>query len=169
MLLRSTSSLASHSPCRNTHTHTHTHTHSANSVYGFTGATVGQLPCIPIASSVTSYGRELLFQTKAFVEKHYTIENGFPADAEVVYGDTDSVMVKFGVPTVVEAMPLAEKVHTHIHAHTHSQISYTHTHFPIIHLIVYPHTHSHTYTHTHTNTHTGCRRSDQDLSPAHQA
>jgi DNA polymerase elongation subunit (family B) len=27
----------------------------------------------------------------------------------VVYGDTDSVMVKFGVPTVEEAMPLAEK------------------------------------------------------------
>jgi hypothetical protein len=48
-----------------------------------TGATVGQLPCIPIASSVTSYGRDLLFQTKAFVEKHYTIDNGFPANAEV--------------------------------------------------------------------------------------
>lgn len=82
---------------------------SANSVYGFTGATVGQLPCIPIASSVTSYGRDLLYQTKGFVEKHYTIANGHPADAEVVYGDTDSVMVKFGVPTVEEAMPLAEK------------------------------------------------------------
>jgi DNA polymerase delta subunit 1 len=49
---------------------------SANSVYGFTGATVGQLPCIPIASSVTSYGRDLLYQTKAFVEEHYTIEKG---------------------------------------------------------------------------------------------
>jgi DNA polymerase delta subunit 1 len=81
---------------------------SANSVYGFTGATVGQLPCIPIASSVTSYGRDLLLQTKAFVEANYTIERGYPANAEVVYGDTDSVMVKFGVPTVPEAMPLAE-------------------------------------------------------------
>jgi hypothetical protein len=29
---------------------------SANSVYGFTGATVGQLPCLEISSSVTSYG-----------------------------------------------------------------------------------------------------------------
>lgn len=114
---------------------------------------MGQLPCIPIASSVTSYGRDLLFQTKAFVEKHYTIDNGFPANAEVrsfgagfavlccapgcwkgekkgrmgravltilfppkqnhhhqvVYGDTDSVMVNFGLPTVGEAMPLAER------------------------------------------------------------
>lgn len=26
-----------------------------------------------------------------------------------MYGDTDSVMVKFGVPTVEEAMPLAER------------------------------------------------------------
>jgi DNA polymerase delta subunit 1 len=30
---------------------------SANSVYGFTGATVGQLPCLEISSSVTAYGR----------------------------------------------------------------------------------------------------------------
>jgi DNA polymerase delta subunit 1 len=30
---------------------------SANSVYGFTGAVVGQLPCIEISSSVTSFGR----------------------------------------------------------------------------------------------------------------
>ncbi|XP_058113813.1 DNA polymerase delta catalytic subunit-like [Magnolia sinica] len=29
---------------------------SMNSVYGFTGATVGQLPCLEISSSVTSYG-----------------------------------------------------------------------------------------------------------------
>ena len=30
---------------------------SANSVYGFTGAQVGQLPCLPISSSVTAFGR----------------------------------------------------------------------------------------------------------------
>ena len=33
---------------------------SCNSVYGFTGATVGQLPCLAIASSVTAYGRKIL-------------------------------------------------------------------------------------------------------------
>ncbi|GLE05294.1 hypothetical protein PINS_up014307 [Pythium insidiosum] len=81
---------------------------SANSVYGFTGANVGQLPCIPIASSVTAYGRQLLFQTREEVERIYTIANGYKANAQVVYGDTDSVMVKFGVDTVEEAMPLAE-------------------------------------------------------------
>ncbi|TYZ60960.1 hypothetical protein PybrP1_001058 [[Pythium] brassicae (nom. inval.)] len=81
---------------------------SANSVYGFTGANVGQLPCIPIASSVTAYGRQLLFRTREEVERVYTVANGYAADAQVVYGDTDSVMVKFGVATVAEAMPLAE-------------------------------------------------------------
>lgn len=80
---------------------------SANSVYGFTGATVGQLPCVPIASSVTSYGRLLLEKTKEFVEEKYTKANGYQHDAQVVYGDTDSIMVKFGTATVVETFPLA--------------------------------------------------------------
>lgn len=80
---------------------------SANSVYGFTGATVGQLPCLPIASTVTAYGRNLLFATRAFVEQRYTKANGYKHDAQIVYGDTDSVMVKFGMDTVEEAMPLA--------------------------------------------------------------
>jgi DNA polymerase elongation subunit (family B) len=44
---------------------------SANSVYGFTGATVGQLPCLPIASSVTAYGRELV-RTYIFIQQHHT-------------------------------------------------------------------------------------------------
>ena len=82
---------------------------SANSVYGFTGATVGQLPCVPIAASVTAYGRNLLHDTKNFVESTYTIANGYPYNAEVVYGDTDSVMVKFGYTTVEETMPLAQQ------------------------------------------------------------
>lgn len=80
---------------------------SANSVYGFTGATVGQLPCLPIASSTTSYGRHLLEKTKEFVEQKYTKANGFEHDAQVIYGDTDSVMVKFGTKTVADTFPLA--------------------------------------------------------------
>ena len=80
---------------------------SANSVYGFTGASVGQLPCLPIASSVTSYGRFLLEKTKAYVEEHYTQAHGYEHNAVVVYGDTDSVMVKFGTKTVAETFPLA--------------------------------------------------------------
>ena len=39
----------------------------------------------------------------------YTIENGYDFNAEVIYGDTDSVMVKFGVDTVAEAMKLGQE------------------------------------------------------------
>ncbi|CAE7508903.1 POLD1 [Symbiodinium sp. CCMP2456] len=69
---------------------------SANSVYGFTGATNGPLPCLEVAGAVTAYGREMIQATKAKVEQHFTTGLGYPYNAEVVYGDTDSVMVKFG-------------------------------------------------------------------------
>lgn len=36
---------------------------SANSVYGFTGATVGMLPCLEISSSVTAVGWEMIEYT----------------------------------------------------------------------------------------------------------
>lgn len=80
---------------------------SANSVYGFTGVSNGMLPCVQIAASVTSYGRQLLEKTKAFVEENFTVANGYEHDAQVIYGDTDSVMVKFGPKTVAETFPLA--------------------------------------------------------------
>merc|ERR1719331_3113966 len=73
---------------------------SANSVYGFTGATVGQLPCLEISTSVTAFGRQMIDHTKAMVEAKYCIANGYAHDAQVIYGDTDSVMCKFGVDTV---------------------------------------------------------------------
>ena len=82
---------------------------SANSVYGFTGATVGQLPCLEIASSVTSYGRQLLEKTKEYVETNFTQSNGYDHDAVVIYGDTDSVMVKFGCTDMEETFKLAEE------------------------------------------------------------
>lgn len=63
---------------------------SMNSVYGFTGASVGMLPCVAIASTVTMKGRNMIEDTKNYVEEH------FPG-AKVRYGDTDSVMVEFDV------------------------------------------------------------------------
>ena len=41
---------------------------SANSVYGFTGAQVGKLPCLEISQSVTSFGRQMIDKTKQLVE-----------------------------------------------------------------------------------------------------
>ncbi|CAH1787413.1 unnamed protein product [Owenia fusiformis] len=89
---------------------------SANSVYGFTGAQVGKLPCLEISQSVTAFGRLMIEQTKNFVEENYTIENGYKHNAKVIYGDTDSVMCKFGVETVAEAMELGKKAADEISA-----------------------------------------------------
>ncbi|KAK2445058.1 recovery protein [Trifolium repens] len=87
---------------------------SANSVYGFTGATIGQLPCLEISSSVTSYGRQMIEHTKKLVEDKFTTLNGYEHNAEVIYGDTDSVMVQFGVSAVEEAMNLGREAADYI-------------------------------------------------------
>ncbi|KAF7456003.1 putative DNA polymerase delta catalytic subunit [Cryptosporidium felis] len=88
---------------------------SANSVYGFTGAVAGgQLPCLELSTSITSYGRVMIDITKGEVEKVFRKENGYPADAKVVYGDTDSVMIQFGVSEIKEAMKLGLEAATTI-------------------------------------------------------
>ena len=56
---------------------------SANSVYGFTGAQVGKLPCLEISQSVTSFGRTMIAFTKEQVEEKYTVANGYKHTAEV--------------------------------------------------------------------------------------
>ncbi len=43
------------------------------------------------------------------VPSRYLSSNGYAHDAVVIYGDTDSVMVKFGVETVAEAMELGKE------------------------------------------------------------
>jgi len=89
---------------------------SANSVYGLTGATVGKLPCLAIASSTTSYGRQMIEKTKEEVEARYTISNGYSHDAQVIYGDTDSVMVKFGPNDLAKAMELGQEAAKYVSA-----------------------------------------------------
>ncbi|OWK15593.1 POLD1 [Cervus elaphus hippelaphus] len=83
---------------------------SANSVYGFTGAQVGKLPCLEIS------------QTKQLVESKYTVENGYSTSAKVVYGDTDSVMCRFGVSSVAEAMALGREAADWVSGHFPSPI-----------------------------------------------
>jgi DNA polymerase delta subunit 1 len=89
---------------------------SANSVYGFTGATVGALPCLEISSSTTSFGRDMIDQTRDLVLKRYNTANGYAANADVIYGDTDSVMIKFNVADLKEAMRLGEEAAEHVSA-----------------------------------------------------
>ena len=79
-------------------------------MYGFTGATIGKLPCLQVSQSVTAYGRQMIEFTSKCVEEKFTIANGYAQNAEVIYGDTDSVMVKFGTSDLAEAMRLGKKL-----------------------------------------------------------
>jgi DNA polymerase elongation subunit (family B)/intein/homing endonuclease len=54
---------------------------SMNSIYGACGAANGYMPCVPIASSVTRIGRDMISHTKEMVEREYP-------GSEVVYGDS---------------------------------------------------------------------------------
>jgi DNA polymerase delta subunit 1 len=63
---------------------------SMNSIYGFTGATVGALPCLGISQSVTGCGRQMIEQTQRHAQEMF--------NCEIIYGDTDSCYVIFPEP-----------------------------------------------------------------------
>lgn len=81
---------------------------SANSIYGFTGATVGKLPCIEISGGVTAWGRDMIDFTKKIVEERYPKTDKF-GEADVIYGDTDSVMIKRLNATVGEMLAFGKE------------------------------------------------------------
>uniref|UniRef100_A0A3B0MHL2 DNA polymerase n=1 Tax=Theileria annulata TaxID=5874 RepID=A0A3B0MHL2_THEAN len=82
---------------------------TTNSVYGYTGATSGGfLPCIDVATAITSFGRNMIVNTKNLIEEHFTVKNGFKFDSKVIYGDTDSVMINFGTEDIQEAIDLGK-------------------------------------------------------------
>lgn len=62
---------------------------SMNSLYGFTGALVGYLPCVPIAESITALGRMHIETARSKVLELYP-------SCQVLYGDSDSIYVMFG-------------------------------------------------------------------------
>ena len=90
---------------------------SCNSVYGFTGATSGQLPCLQISSSVTAIGRTMIEKTRDLILQKYNIQNGYKYDSQVIYGDTDSVMIKFGDYTLKEALQLGNESSEYVTQH----------------------------------------------------
>jgi len=68
---------------------------TANSVYGFCGTTNGMLPLVAVAAAVTCTGRDMIKATSEYVKS---------LGADVVYGDTDSVMCKFPVDDATRSL-----------------------------------------------------------------
>ncbi|KAK2196823.1 bifunctional DNA-RNA polymerase superfamily/DNA-directed DNA polymerase [Babesia duncani] len=80
---------------------------TTNSVYGYTGASSGGfLPCVEVATAITSFGRYMIVETRNSIEEHFTSSNGYEFNAKVVYGDTDSVMIKFGTMDIQRSIDL---------------------------------------------------------------
>jgi len=76
---------------------------TANSVYGQTGAKTSAFYEPDIAASITAQGRALLEGSREMIEKNYnevirTIDDkSYIVRAECVYGDTDSLFLKFNL------------------------------------------------------------------------
>ncbi|MFZ8830441.1 MAG: DNA-directed DNA polymerase [Candidatus Aenigmatarchaeota archaeon] len=75
----------------------------ANAFYGYTGYIRGRLYVLDLANSITSYGRYFIENTKKLVEKTSKYW-------EVIYGDTDSIMVKVNANDIEEAFKVGEEI-----------------------------------------------------------
>lgn len=80
---------------------------TANSLYGQLGSGTFKIRLQHLAASVTAYGRKQILFAKAAIEKFYGPGAGDPrCDAEMVYGDTDSLFVNFKVKDPLTGEPL---------------------------------------------------------------
>lgn len=69
---------------------------TANSLYGQLGSATFKIRLQHLAASVTAYGRKQIMFAKEAIEKFYGPEANDPrCSASIVYGDTDSIFVKF--------------------------------------------------------------------------
>jgi DNA polymerase elongation subunit (family B) len=85
----------------------------ANSVYGFCGAYI--MRKLEISAAVTYWGRVGITETTEFIEREFSRARGKTHDAKVIYGDTDSVMVRFGKGlSIEECNVLAQEAETRL-------------------------------------------------------
>lgn len=59
----------------------------------------------------------MIEKTKSIVLEKFTKANGYEFDSQVIYGDTDSVMVKFGTSDIAKAMELGKEAAAFVSKH----------------------------------------------------
>jgi len=98
----------------------------ANSVYGQTGSRTSPIRRVEVAACTTAAGRDRLLFAKNIVETEF--------GGQVIYGDTDSIFIKFPTKDLVTAMDLGKKAAERITSLCRRpyKIEYEKTFFPFI-------------------------------------
>jgi DNA polymerase elongation subunit (family B) len=98
----------------------------ANSVYGQCGSRTSPIRKLEVAACTTAVGRQKIFDAKKVVEEEF--------GGEVIYGDTDSIFVKFATRDLVESIELGKKAAERITAMGRKahKIEYEKTFYPFI-------------------------------------
>lgn len=98
----------------------------ANSVYGQCGSRTSPIRKMEVAACTTAAGRDRIYFAKSIVEKEF--------EGDVIYGDTDSIFIKFKTKDLAESIKLGQESAARItslcrKAH---KIEYEKTMFPFI-------------------------------------
>jgi DNA polymerase elongation subunit (family B) len=98
----------------------------ANSVYGQCGSRTSPIRKLEVAACTTAVGRQKIFDAKKIVETEF--------GGEVIYGDTDSIFVKFATRDLAESIELGKKAAEKITAMGRKahKIEYEKTFYPFI-------------------------------------
>ena len=98
----------------------------ANSVYGQCGSRTSPIRRLEVAACTTAVGRQKIYDAKKIVETEF--------GGEVIYGDTDSIFIKFATKDLAESIELGKKAAERITAAGRKahKIEYEKTFFPFI-------------------------------------